>query len=158
MTNYGPDEFLNWNTSFERKFSKLSENHKILEIWSTVLAVEINCNSPPPQFFSCHNLNSVDPTSTIILFSESLETYLSNSIIKILIWTIKVFANLAIPWIIAHSPRPKNDKLWPQRNFRLTFERKFSKLSENHKILEIRSTVLKLIAVEINCNSPPPSI
>ncbi len=29
MTNYGPEEILDLNTSFERPLSKLSENHKI---------------------------------------------------------------------------------------------------------------------------------
>ena len=29
MTNYGPKEILDLNTSFERPLSKLSENHKI---------------------------------------------------------------------------------------------------------------------------------
>ncbi len=37
MTNYGPDEILDWNTPFERYFSKLSENSKIFDIGSTVL-------------------------------------------------------------------------------------------------------------------------
>ncbi len=33
--------------------------------------------------FSCHNLNSVDPSSTILRFSESLERDLSNGVIKV---------------------------------------------------------------------------
>ncbi len=33
--------------------------------------------------FSCHNLNSVDPISTDLQFSESLERYLSNGVIKV---------------------------------------------------------------------------
>ncbi len=33
--------------------------------------------------FSCHNLNSVAPISTILQFSESLERDLSNGIIKV---------------------------------------------------------------------------
>ncbi len=37
MTNYGPNEILDFNTSFERSFSKLSENQKIIDIGSTVL-------------------------------------------------------------------------------------------------------------------------
>ncbi len=37
MTNYGPDEILNFNTSFARSVSKLSENNKIFDIGSTVL-------------------------------------------------------------------------------------------------------------------------
>ncbi len=65
--------------------------------------------------FSCHNLNSVDPKSKILWFFESLEKDLSNGVIKVHIWEIKVFANLAVPWIIAHGPRPKNDKLGPGR-------------------------------------------
>ena len=32
------------------------------------------------------------------------------------IWELKVFVNLAVPWIIAHGPRPKNDKLGPWRS------------------------------------------
>ncbi len=51
-----------------------------------------------------------------------------------------------IPWIIAHGPRPKNDKLWPIQilDLNTSFERSLSKLSENHKKFEIGSTVLKL--------------
>ena len=54
-------------------------------------------NYPPPPPCSCHNLNSVDPKSKIIIvgFSESSEKYLSNGIIKVYIWEIKVFTNLA---------------------------------------------------------------
>ncbi len=37
MTNYGPNQILDLNTSFERSLSKLSENHKIFDIGSTVL-------------------------------------------------------------------------------------------------------------------------
>ena len=37
MTNYGPNQILDLNTSFERSRSKLSENHKIFDIGSTVL-------------------------------------------------------------------------------------------------------------------------
>ena len=61
------------------------------------------------DFFSCHNLNSVDRISTILFVS--LKRDLSNGAIKVHIWALKLFANLAIPWIIAHAPRPKNDKL-----------------------------------------------
>ncbi len=32
MTNYGPDEILDWNTPFERYFSKLSEILKFLTL------------------------------------------------------------------------------------------------------------------------------
>ncbi len=52
-------------------------------------------------------------------FSESLERDLSNGVIKVHIWEINVFANLVVPWIIAHGPRPKNDKLGPRWNFGL---------------------------------------
>ena len=51
---------------------------------------------------------------------------------------------MAIPWIIiAHGPRPKNDKLGPQQNLDLntSSERSLSKLSENQ---DIGSTILKL--------------
>ena len=37
MTNYSPEQILDLNTSFERYFSKLSENHKNFDIGSTVL-------------------------------------------------------------------------------------------------------------------------
>ncbi len=37
ITNYGPDENLDRNTSFERSISKLSENHKIFDIGATAL-------------------------------------------------------------------------------------------------------------------------
>ena len=59
--------------------------------------------------FSCHNLKSVIPISTILWFSESLEKDLSNGVIKVYIWEIKVFANLAVPWII-YSPWSKAEK------------------------------------------------
>ena len=32
MTNYSPNESLDLNTSFERYFSRLLENHKIIDI------------------------------------------------------------------------------------------------------------------------------
>ncbi len=57
MTNYGPDKILDLSTSFERYFSKLSENKKNIDIGSTVLkliAVEnIQLQSPPPPFNQC---------------------------------------------------------------------------------------------------------
>ena len=65
------------------------------------------------ESFSCHNLNSVDRKSKMFCFSESLEGDFSNGTIKVDIRELKVFANLAIPWIIAHGLRPKNDKLGP---------------------------------------------
>ncbi len=37
MTNYGPKKILDLNISFERSLSKLSENHKLFYIGSTVL-------------------------------------------------------------------------------------------------------------------------
>ena len=37
MKNHGPDELLDWNTSFEKSLSKLSENHKINVIGPTEL-------------------------------------------------------------------------------------------------------------------------
>ena len=37
MTNYGPNQILDLNTSFERSFSKLSENPKNFEIGSSKL-------------------------------------------------------------------------------------------------------------------------
>ncbi len=52
MTNYGPNKILDFNTSFERYFSKLSENVKIFDIGSTVLKLwllkDFNYNSLPP--------------------------------------------------------------------------------------------------------------
>ena len=41
MTNLGPDEILNCNTSFERSLSKLSENYKIFDIGSTILKLRL---------------------------------------------------------------------------------------------------------------------
>ena len=37
MTNYGPNQIMDFNTSFERYLSKLSENNKIFEIGSSEL-------------------------------------------------------------------------------------------------------------------------
>ncbi len=97
MTNMGPDKILDLNTSFERYFSKLSENHKNVDIGSTVLKLwllkGVQLHPHPLHFimsFSCHNLNSVDPKSNIL---ESLQKDLSNGVIKAHIREIKVFAN-----------------------------------------------------------------
>ncbi len=66
MPNKGPDEILDFYTSFERSLYKLSENQKNFDIGSTVLKLG----------------------------------------------QITEYANFGpIPWIIAHAPRPKNDKL-----------------------------------------------
>ncbi len=62
IKNYGPNEILDFNTSFERSLSKLSENHNIFDIGSTIPA--------PPLRLINGSLNSVDPISTD---SESLE-------------------------------------------------------------------------------------
>ena len=40
MSNYGPNQIRDFNTSFERSLSKLSENHKIIEIGSIILKVK----------------------------------------------------------------------------------------------------------------------
>ena len=48
MTNYGPSEILDLNTSFERYLSKLSENQKIFDIRSTVLKLWLLKILPPP--------------------------------------------------------------------------------------------------------------
>ncbi len=51
MINYGPNQIRDFNTSFERPLSKLSENHKIFEIGSSELkltAVEHVPLPPPP--------------------------------------------------------------------------------------------------------------
>ena len=112
----------------ERTHNEISyiKRWNTMDIGSTVLklmAVERCSTTPPPSMvwysFSCHNLNSVDPVSNFLWFSESLEKKSSNGVIKNHIWEIKVFSDLAIPWIIAHGPRPKNDKLGPQQNFGL---------------------------------------
>ncbi len=89
----------------------------------------------------------MDPISTILWFSESLEWDLSNGAINVHIWEIKVFANFGqIPWIIAHGPRPKNENYHPNKilDWNTSFERSFSKLSENHKNFEFGSIILKL--------------
>ncbi len=89
-----------------------SRQHTLWNLYSTMIINQWFGDS-----FSCHNLNFVGPISIIFWFSESLERYLSNGVIKNHIWEIKVFANLAVPWIIAHGPRPKNDKLRPRQHF-----------------------------------------
>ncbi len=55
------------------------------------------------MIFGNLSAGSVDRKSKILGFSESLESDLSNGTIKVDIGEIKVFANLAIPWIIAHG-------------------------------------------------------
>ncbi len=126
-------DFLLYTLS-ERPLSKLSENHKIYVIRPTVLKLWPNQRVLDDRLwywdsFSCHNLKSMDPISTLLWFSESLERNLSNGIIKVHIWAIKLFANLATPWIIAHGPRLKNDKLWSQilthhlKGFFLSFQK-----------------------------------
>ena len=94
-------------------------------------------------------------------FYERLEGDLSNGVIKVHIGEIKTFANLAIPWIIAHGPRPKKDKLWPQQHLdrNTSFERSLSKLSENHNIFNIGLTVLKFwLLKDVQLNPYPPPL
>ena len=105
------------------------------------------CNQWLRHSFSCHNLNSIDPISMIFWFSESLERDLSNGTINVHIWEITEFTNFdPKPWIIAHGPRPKMRNYGPNQNrdFNTSFERYFSKLSENYKIVEIGWSELKL--------------
>ncbi len=50
MPNYGPNQFLDLSTSFERSLSKLSENHKIVEIGLIILKLwlfKVVLASPP---------------------------------------------------------------------------------------------------------------
>ncbi len=86
MTNLGPDKILDCNTSFERSLSKLSENYKIFDIGSTILKLrllkDVQLHSMVRDSFGCHNLNSVDPMSNFLGFSESLEKNSSNGVIK----------------------------------------------------------------------------
>ncbi len=65
MINYGPNQFFDLNTPFERSLSKLSENHKIFDIGSMIpklwLLKDVQLNPPLVRaLFSHHNLNSVD--------------------------------------------------------------------------------------------------
>ncbi len=113
-TNIGLKHII-WKVSFWA-FKKVDIGSTVLKLW---LLKDVQLHPSVQLFgdsFSCHNLNSVDPISTILWFSESLERDVSNGIIKLHIWAIKVFANLDGPWIIAHGPKPKNDKLWPWTN------------------------------------------
>ncbi len=50
MTNYGPNQIRDFNTSFKRSLSKLSENQKIVEIGSMILKLWLlkDANYPPP--------------------------------------------------------------------------------------------------------------
>ena len=57
--------------------------------------------------FSCHNLNSVDPKSKMLLLSESLEKYVSNDVHQSLYLRDSQF------WIIAHGLRPKKTNYGP---------------------------------------------
>ena len=41
MSNYGPNQIRDFNTSFERSLSKLSENYKIIEIGSIILKLRL---------------------------------------------------------------------------------------------------------------------
>ncbi len=77
------------NTSFERSLSKFSENPKIFDIGSTVLKLRLLKDVQQHSFiqwfgdsFGCHNLNSVDPMSHFLGFSESLEKKSLNGVIK----------------------------------------------------------------------------
>ncbi len=60
--------------------------------------------------FSCHNLNSVDPKSKMLLLSESLEKYVSNDVHQSSYLGGK---NICQCWIIAHGPRPKKTNYGP---------------------------------------------
>ena len=156
-------DFLLYTLS-ERPLSKLSENHKIYVIRPTVLKLWPNQRVLDDRLwywdsFSCHNLKSMDPISTLLWFSESLERNLSNGIIKVHIWAIKLFANLATPWISSWSKAEKWQIMVP--DFNTSFERFFSKLSENHKINVIGPTKLKLWPFKrcyCTTNSLPPKL
>ncbi len=108
--------------------------------------------------FNSHNFSTVDPMLKILGFSESLERDLSNGIIKFHIWEIKVFTNLAVPWIIAHGLRPKINKLEPQwiLDWNTLFERSLSRLSENQKSFDIGLTIPKLWLLKLFKYLPPP--
>ncbi len=67
MTNYGPNEILNLNTSFERSLSKLSENQKIVEIGSTVLKLWLLKDNPLTSTKGVYREEGMQLT----LFSES---------------------------------------------------------------------------------------
>ncbi len=74
MTNYDPNEIFDLIISFERYFSKLSENHNIFEIGSTEFKLwlfkDVQLKPPPLRLIngsdssSCHNVYSI---STIFL-------------------------------------------------------------------------------------------
>ncbi len=148
MTNYGPDKILDLSTSFERYLKPFKWCHQTSYLrdksiyqfgdtmnnspWSKAEKWQIR--APTKFWIETHHLKGIWLLSNGVIklnpiqqlspkFSERHHLksiwYLSNGVIKVHIWEIKVFANLAIPWIIAHGPRPKNDKLGPQRNFGL---------------------------------------
>ena len=75
MTNNGPSEILDFNTSFERCLSKLSENQKIFEFGSIVMAVE-RCSTTPPgprldmithSWFPCCSRNCLNSSSFLLI-------------------------------------------------------------------------------------------
>ncbi len=94
MPNYGLNRSLDFKTLFERSLSKLSENHKNVEIGSSKLklwllkGVQLDPRGPHPfnqwlqNSFNHHNLSSVYPISLLLWFSESLEKDLSNGTIN----------------------------------------------------------------------------
>ncbi len=94
---------LDCNTSFERSLSKLSENHKIFDIGSTILKLRLLKDVQLHSVYNSLGIFSAAITwipwiqcQHFLGFSKSLENFSSNGAIKNYIWEIKVFANLAI--------------------------------------------------------------
>ncbi len=83
--------------------------------------------------FNSHNFSTVDPMSKFLSFSESLGKYLPNDVI------IHGTVRLANTFI---------SQIW---TLMTSFERYFSKLSENQKIFDFGSTAFKLWQLERNC-------
>ncbi len=97
--------------------------------------------------FNGHNFSSDDPISIFFWFSESLQRDLSNDVFKSKICLGPNLAFFAFgPWAIIHGIGPKlaNSLISQIWTLMTPFERSLSKLSENHKIVEIGLTDFKL--------------
>ncbi len=116
-------------TPFERSLSRLSENQNIFDIGSTVLKLgQITEYTISAQYHGLYSPRSKAekwqiraPTNlwikisferSLSRLSETQKIFdIGSTVLKL--GQITEYANCGpIPWIIAHGPRPKNDKLW----------------------------------------------
>ncbi len=117
------------------------------------MAVE---HTPPWDSFSCHNLNSMDPISTIFWFSESLERDLSNGAFK---------SNYSLPDLTlteSQTEEPHKFKNPPRGPASVSSASNpvitpLNLTSELHPLLQPTSEASSLTMTHFNHLLPPPS-